>query len=112
MDVKLSDEDVVQPTCWWYAILSRSCARTLKARRRWWWKSSRPIRPRMTAFARARSTPLPGVREYWIVTPWPHVVEVLSLDGRGYRLHRAFGKDDTLTQPDLSRTGARAGGCF
>lgn len=40
-----------------------------------------------------------GVQEYWIVTPHPAVVEVLSLDGGTYRLAHAFGKEDTLKSP-------------
>jgi Uma2 family endonuclease len=42
-----------------------------------------------------------GVREYWIVTPYPHLVEVLVLDGATYRIHNVFRKADTLTSPAL-----------
>ena len=42
-----------------------------------------------------------GVKEYWIVTPYPHLVEVLLLDGDSYRIHKVFTKTDTLTSPTL-----------
>ena|ERR1051326_5721607 len=45
-----------------------------------------------------------GVKEYWIVTPWPSTVEVLVLQGQKYQVHQVFGKDSTLvsaTFPDL-----------
>ena len=99
MDVKLSDEDVVQPdllvVCDPKQILRTHVegAPSLVVE---------ILSPDSTAHDRIRKSALyaaAGVAEYWIVTPWPHVVEVLSLDGRGYRLHRAFGKDDTLTSP-------------
>jgi hypothetical protein len=41
------------------------------------------------------------VKEYWLVTPYPHLVEVLVLDGATYRIHGVFGKHDTLTSPTL-----------
>jgi hypothetical protein len=41
------------------------------------------------------------VAEYWIVTPWPSVVEVLSLgtDAATGCNRASFGKEDTLTSP-------------
>ncbi len=38
-----------------------------------------------------------GVQEYWLVTPFPHTVEVLQLDGPSYRIHGVFAKEDCLT---------------
>jgi len=43
-----------------------------------------------------------GVKEYWIVTPYPHLVEVLVVDGDSYRIHGVFGRSDTLTSPTLT----------
>jgi len=40
-----------------------------------------------------------GVQEYWIITPYPSVVEVLVLAGATYRVHSALGKADTLSSP-------------
>lgn len=44
----------------------------------------------MDAYARC------GVREVWIVTPWPHCVEVFALDGSSYRRHAVSTENDTL----------------
>ncbi len=40
-----------------------------------------------------------GVKEYWIVTPYPHLAEVFSLDGDSYRVAGVYGKKDTLASP-------------
>ena len=40
-----------------------------------------------------------GVREYWIVNPYPSIVEVLSLAGDTFRVAGAYAKQDTLTSP-------------
>ena len=37
-----------------------------------------------------------GVAEYWLVSPFPSYVEVLSLDGPGYRVWRVFQREDIL----------------
>jgi Uma2 family endonuclease len=45
-----------------------------------------------------------GVREYWIVTPWPPMVEVYHLDGPTYRLAGSYRKEDPFRSasfPDL-----------
>lgn len=42
-----------------------------------------------------------GVKEYWLVTPYPHLLEVLLLDGDGYRIRKVYRKQDTLTSPTL-----------
>ena len=33
------------------------------------------------------------------MTPFPSLVEVFVLDGKSYRLHDVFGKEDTLNSP-------------
>ena len=42
-----------------------------------------------------------GVREVWLVRPYPWLVEVFVLDGDSYRLRQIYGKDDTLASPTL-----------
>jgi Uma2 family endonuclease len=37
-----------------------------------------------------------GIREVWIVTPYPSTVEVYSLMEQGYRLVKAYAKEQTL----------------
>lgn len=66
------------------------------------------LSPSSTAHDRIRKNRLyarAGVAEYWIITPFPSVVEVFALDGETYRLRHALGKEDTLQSPafpDLS----------
>ncbi len=50
---------------------------------------------KMMLYARA------GVGEYWIVTPWPHMVEVLVLRDGKYVVHGVFGKNTKLTSPSF-----------
>jgi Uma2 family endonuclease len=40
-----------------------------------------------------------GVREYWLVTPFPSMVEVLSLKRGAYVVHAVYGKEDVLASP-------------
>ena len=40
-----------------------------------------------------------GVKEYWVVTPWPSLVEVFLLAGDAYILHAGYGKDEELSSP-------------
>ena len=42
-----------------------------------------------------------GVKEYWLVTPYPHLVEVLFLDGDSYRIHGVYTNRDRLISPTL-----------
>jgi Uma2 family endonuclease len=42
-----------------------------------------------------------GVKEYWIVTPFPSMVEVLSLSNGKYVVQHVFGKDDALVSPSF-----------
>lgn len=99
MDLRLSDEDVVQPD------LLVVCDPKQIVRTHIEGPPSLVVEilsPDSTAHDRIRKSALyaaAGVQEYWIVTPWPHVVEVLQLQGRRFQLHRAFGKEDALTSP-------------
>ncbi len=101
VDVRLSQEDIVQPdllvVCYpdqikrthiegpptlVVEILSESTAlydRTLKLR----------------LYA------VSGVKEVWLVTPYPWLVEVLLLDGETYRLAGTYTKTDTLKSPSF-----------
>ena len=42
-----------------------------------------------------------GVREYWIVNPYPSLVEILVLDDTQYRIHNVYGKNDRLSSPSF-----------
>lgn len=46
-----------------------------------------------------------GVKEYWLVTPWPASVEVLILKDGKYMVERVYGRTGSMTSPtfpDLS----------
>jgi Uma2 family endonuclease len=44
-----------------------------------------------------------GVKEYWIVLPEESSVEVYTLKDDTFRLHKSYGKDDTLKSPLLQK---------
>ena len=55
-----------------------------------------------------------GVKEVWLVTPYPWLVEVFVLEGESYRLGGYYSKDDTVTSRALpsvtiNRRGDRDG---
>ena len=98
-DVRLSDEDVVQPDILIVCETSQLTrthvegAPTLVVE---------IVSDHSAAHDRIRKCRLyarAGVREYWIVTPHPSMVEVLSLDGGSYRLAGSYEKKDVLTSP-------------
>lgn len=99
MDVKLSEADIVQPDVFVVCdkrqdkgthfegppklvveILSEATA-----------QHDRQRKSRLYAWA--------GVPEFWVVTPFPELIEVFSLDGATYRLLHVFKKEDTLVSP-------------
>jgi Uma2 family endonuclease len=46
-----------------------------------------------------------GVCEYWIVTPFPSLIEVYALEGDSYRVVRVYRKTETIRSaqfPDLT----------
>lgn len=101
MDVKLSDADVVQPDIL-VVCDPRKIAEThiegppdLVVEIASPSTASRERTLKLILYAKH------GVKEYWIVTPYPHLVEVLLLDGETYRIHRVFTAADTLTSPTL-----------
>lgn len=99
LDVVLSEEDVLQPDVLVVCNSSQIkrthiegaptlCIEVVSA--------DSGLRDRMRKLALyARS----GVKEYWLVTPWPSMVDVLLLDGQGYRVQQVFGKEDELRSP-------------
>jgi Uma2 family endonuclease len=102
--VKLSETDVVQPDI--LVVCDLGQIRTTHI-------EGAPalvieiLSPDSTRHDRARKPILyakAGVKEFWIVTPWPSLAEVFVLDGESYRMQAAFGKDDELRSvvfPDL-----------
>lgn len=99
IDVKLSEEDMVQPDvivvcnpsqitrthiegapALVIEVLSESTALYDRGRK-------------MALYARS------GVKEVWLVTPYPSVLEVYVLADGGFRLQAVYGKDDSLVSP-------------
>ncbi len=95
-DVKLSDEDVVQPdivvVCDPDQIKRTHIegAPTLVVE---------ILSPSTAAFDRVRKMRLyakSGVKEVWLITPYPWLAEVYALDGATYRLATSYEKEGTL----------------
>jgi len=105
VDVKLSEEDVVQPDLLVVCEKDRikpthiEGAPTLVVE---------VLSPSTAVFDRVRKLRLyaaSGVQEVWLVTPYPHTVEVFALDGDEYRLAGVYGREDSLQSrrfPDLT----------
>jgi Uma2 family endonuclease len=96
IDVKLSEEDIVQPD-----IVVVCDDRQIKETH----IDGAPalaveiVSPSSAVHDRMRKMRLyaeAGVKEYWIVTPHPSMVEIFLLDGKTYRMHATFGRGDVL----------------
>lgn len=101
LDVKLSEEDVVQPDL--LVVCNSSQIKRAHV-------EGPPalvveiLSPSSTVHDRLRKTQLyarSGVKEFWLVTPYPSLVEVLLLKGRTYRIEAAYAKEDTLISPSF-----------
>jgi len=99
LDVKLSDQDVVQPDL--FVVCERKKIKPTHI-------DGAPtlvievVSPSTELHDRIRKTRLCaafGVKEFWLVTPYPWLVEVFVLGGKSYRLQRSYSKDDTLRSP-------------
>ncbi len=96
VDVRLSDEDVVQPdllvVCEGQKIKPTHIegAPTLVVEIQSPSTSIKDRTVKMELYARS------GVQEVWIVTPYPSLIEVFSLTDQGYCLAKAFAKEDML----------------
>lgn len=101
-DVKLSEHDVVQPD-----ILVVCDANQLKETH----VEGPPalvveiLSPTTEKHDRIRKLRLYakyGVQEYWIVTPYPSLVEVLVLKDDQYQIHGVYSNNDQLTTPSFA----------
>ncbi len=101
VDVRLSEDNVVQPD-----IVVVCNPRQLKA-----YVDGAPAlvvevqSPQSLRHDRVRKLNLYarfGVREYWLVTPYPPMLEVLSLAGNGrYAVEAVYSEADTLVSPSF-----------
>ena len=53
-----------------------------------------------------------GVKEFWLVTPEPPLIEVFVLAGTSYRLHGGYGPNETLRSPTFSKLKLSLTGVF
>jgi Uma2 family endonuclease len=99
VDVKLSDVDVLQPDIVVVCAPNQfrgshvEGAPTLVVE---------ILSPSTATFDRTRKLPLyaaSGVREVWLVTPYPWLAEVFVLTDQGYRLDRAYEREGLLKSP-------------
>jgi Uma2 family endonuclease len=100
IDVKLSEEDVVQPdlvvVCdpgQFKGHIEGAPALVVEV-----------LSPSTEGHDRVRKLRLYaryGVGEYWIARPYPAVLEVLTLDGSGYRVHATYDASGTVTSPNF-----------
>jgi Uma2 family endonuclease len=100
-DVKLSDEDVVQPD------LLIVCDPKQIRRAHIEGPPSLVVEilsPSSTLHDRIRKMALYakfGVREVWLVMPYPSLLEVFVLEGSAFSLRHAFSKEDILRSPSF-----------
>jgi len=100
MDVKLSDEDVVQPDLLVVCDPSQLQGHI----------AGPPalvveiVSPGSARIDRVLKTELYarfGIKEYWIVTPFPCTVEIFLLQGDRYVFWKGFSEEDVLTSPSF-----------
>jgi len=99
MDVKLSEQDIVQPDLFVVCDRRQDKGTHFEGPPR---LIVEILTESTTQHDRLRKSKLyarAGVQELWIITPSPEMVEILSLDGASYRLLHVFKKEDTLTSP-------------
>ncbi len=53
-----------------------------------------------------------GVKEYWIVTPYPPSLEIYVNDGNAFRFHSGFDETQILTSPTFPELKIELAGVF
>ncbi|MFA6293721.1 MAG: Uma2 family endonuclease [Victivallales bacterium] len=97
VDVKLSEEDIVQPDIVVVCDEKQIRETHIKGAPALVIEIVSPSSAMQDRMRKMRLYAEAGVKEYWIVTPHPAMVEIFLLDGKSYRMHKAFGRDDILT---------------
>jgi len=103
-DVKLSDEDIVQPDL---CVVCDPRQITLSHIEGAPTLVVEILSPSTTVLDRGRKLRLyaqSGIKEVWLITPYPWFAEVLVLESGSYRFDRAYEKEEILesrTFPDL-----------
>jgi Uma2 family endonuclease len=97
MDVRLSDQDVVQPDLLVICDPSRVKEGRIVGPPTLVVEVLSPWTERHDRVRKMRLYAEYGVKEYWIVTPYPHLVEIFVLAAKAYRFWNGYGKEDILT---------------
>jgi len=100
MDVKLSDEDVVQPDLLVVCDPSQ-LKRHIEGPPALVVEIASPRSARFDRLVKTELYARSGVREYWIVTPFPCLVEIFLLQGERYIFWKGFTEEDVLTSPSF-----------
>lgn len=99
VDVRLTDADVVQPDVIVVCTPKQIMATHIEGPPT---LVIEVLSPSTALLDRTRKVALyarSGVREVWLVTPYPWMVEVLVLDQAAYRFVGAYSKTDTFASP-------------
>ena len=98
-DVKLSAKDVVQPDIVVICDRSKMQASHIAGPPDLAIEVISPSSQRHDRVRKLRLYAAYGVREYWLVQPYPAVIEVLQLTGTDYRVAGAYTDTETLHSP-------------
>ncbi len=99
IDVKLSTEDVVQPDIVVICDRSQVLDTHVEGPPHLAIEVLSPSSHRHDRVRKLRLYAAFGVREYWLVQPYPSVIEVLQLVGSDYRIAGAYTDDEILHSP-------------
>ena len=99
VDVKLSEEDVVQPDIVVICDPSKNLGSHIGGPPDLAVEVLSPSSQRHDRVRKLRLYAASGVREYWLVQPYPAVIEVLELMGTDYRVAGAYTDTETLHSP-------------
>ena len=112
IDVKLSEHDVVQPDLIVVCDRSRITASHIDGPPTLVVEILSPSTQRHDRVRKLRLYARFGVKEYWMIQPYPALVEVLTLDGTGYRIAGTYTESDTLVSPQFPELSINLGEVF
>lgn len=104
LDVKLSEYDVVQPDLMVVCEPKQFQGTHIEGAPRLVVEIASPSSVSHDRLAKMRLYQLAGVEEYWIVTPYPPMVEIFRLESGHYHLHAGGTQKDSIASavfPDL-----------
>ncbi len=101
IDVKLSAEDVVQPDIVVICDRSQITESHIEGAPTLAIEVLSPSTHRHDRVRKLRLYARAGIQEYWLVQPYPAVIEVLQLTGGHYRIAAAYTDTETLRSPSF-----------